>query len=65
MILQGYADVDWVGSAVDWKSTSDYCFTLGFSMVSWCSRKQTYVDLSTVEVEYISLCVAVREAVWL
>jgi hypothetical protein len=27
--LQGYTDFDWVGSAVDWKSTSRCCFSLG------------------------------------
>jgi hypothetical protein len=65
MRLQGYADADWAGSTVDWKSTSDCYFTLGSSMVSWCTRKQTSVALSTAEAEYIELCVAVREAVWL
>jgi hypothetical protein len=65
MRLQGYADADWAGGAVDWKSTSGYCFTLGSSMVSWCSRKWTYVALSTVKVDYIALCVAIREVVWL
>jgi hypothetical protein len=34
-------------------------------MVSWCSRKLTYVALSTVEVDFIALCVAFHEAVWL
>ena len=34
-------------------------------MVSWCSRKQSSVTLSTAEVEYIALSVVVREAVWL
>jgi hypothetical protein len=65
MRLQGYANVDWAGSAVDRKSTSDCCFTLGFAMVSWCSKKQTSMALSTAEAEYIALCVVVREAVWL
>jgi hypothetical protein len=63
--LQGYANADWTGSAVDWKSTSDCCFTLGSAMVSWCSRKQSFVALSTAESKYIALSVAVHEAVWL
>jgi hypothetical protein len=50
---------------VDRKSTFYCCFTLESAMVSWCSRKQTYVALSTAEAEYITLCVAVHEAVWL
>ena len=63
--LEGYVDVDWEGSAVDRKSTSGCCFTLGSTMVSWCSRKQISLDLSTTEAKYIALSVAVREAVWL
>jgi hypothetical protein len=49
MILQGYTDFDWERSTVERKSTSGCCFTLGSSMVSWCSRKQTFVVLSTIE----------------
>jgi hypothetical protein len=59
--LQGYADADWAGSAVDRKSTSGCCFTLGSAMVSWCSRKQSSVALSTAEAEYIALSVAVAK----
>jgi hypothetical protein len=65
MRLQGYADADWLGSAVEQKSTSDCCFTLGSAMVSWCSRKQSSVALSIAEAEYIALSVVVCEAVWL
>ena len=49
--LQGYVDADWVGSAMDQKSTSNFCFTLGSSMVSWCSRKHSSVALSTAKAE--------------
>jgi hypothetical protein len=61
--LQGYTNANWVGSTVDRKNTSFCCFTLGSSMLSWCSNKQSSVTLSTAEVEYIALSVA--EAVWL
>jgi hypothetical protein len=65
MRLQGYTDFDWAGSTVDKKSTSRCCFTLGSTMVSWCSKKQNFVALSIAEAEYIALSVAVRKAVWL
>jgi hypothetical protein len=63
--LQEYADTDWAGSAVDRKSTSGCCFTLGSAMVSWCSKKQSSVALSTAEAKYIALIVVVHEAMWL
>jgi hypothetical protein len=65
MRLLEYVDFDWAGSAVDRKSTSGCCFSLGSSMVSWCSRKHTSVALSTTEAKYIAVCMKVREAVWL
>jgi hypothetical protein len=65
MRLQGYVDVDWTGNAVDRKITSGCCFTLGFAMVSWCSRKHSSVVLSTTEAFYIMLSVAVYEVVCL
>jgi hypothetical protein len=46
---------------VDQKRTYGCFITLGSSMVSWYSRKQIFVALSSTEAEYISLCVEVRE----
>jgi len=63
--LQGYIDSDWVGSVSDRKSTLGCCFDLGSSMISWFSRKQTSVMLSTTEAEYMATCLACIEAVWL
>ena len=37
--LHGYIDADWDGSVVDRKSTSGCCFTLGFALIYWMSRK--------------------------
>jgi hypothetical protein len=56
--LQGYTDFDWARSAVDWKSTFGCYFSLVSGMISWLSRKQTSVALSTIEAEYIATSVA-------
>ena len=42
--LDGYVDFDWAGSSIDRKNTS------------WCSRKHSYVALSTTEEKYVSTC---------
>jgi hypothetical protein len=63
--LSGYTDSDWAGSVSDRKSTSGCCFSLGSTMISWQSRKQSNIALSTTEVEYIAACSASCEAIWL
>src|SRR6266851_3612268 len=63
--LFGYADVDWASNINDCKSTSGYMFKLAGAAVSWSSKKQTTVTLSSTEVEYISGAHATKEAVWL
>jgi hypothetical protein len=52
--LIGYSDVDWAGCKIDRKSTSGTCQFLGRSLVSWASKKQNSVVLSTAEAEYIA-----------
>ena len=64
-MLHGFSDSDWEGSAQDQKSTSGFCFSMGSAVVSWSSRKQGSVALSTIEAEYISASGASREAIWL
>jgi hypothetical protein len=63
--LYGYLDSYWADGILDRKSTLTNCFNLGSSMVSWSSRKQSCVALSTVEDEYVEACATCREAVWL
>ena len=46
-------------------STSGYCFSMGSAIVSWCSRKQKSVALSTAKVEHMAASTATREAVWI
>eukprot|EP00253_Pinus_taeda_P032370 PITA_32370 len=52
-------------SVVDRKRTSGCYFSLGFASISWMSRKQKSVALSTAEADYIAASTASCEAVWL
>ena len=61
--LEGYVDSDWASSAIDRKSTSGCFFSMGSGVISWFSRKQSCVALSTAKVEYVIACSASCEAV--
>ena len=50
--LVGYTDSDWEGNVADRKNTFRCCFSLDSAAVSWFSRKQKSVALSTAEAEY-------------
>ena len=63
--LYGYTDADWARSISDRKSTSGGCYSLGSAMISWFSRKQSSVALSTAKTEYIAACSTSCEAIWL
>eukprot|EP00253_Pinus_taeda_P032099 PITA_32099 len=64
-ILSGYTDSDWAGSVDDRKSTAGYVFNLGSGAVTWTSKKQQAVALSSTEAEYRGAVKASCEAVWL
>ena len=61
----GYFDADWAGDLDDPRSTSGYVFKLSGAAVSWRSKKQSCVALSTAEAEYMALASAAQEAVWM
>lgn len=63
--LIGYADADWAGDASSRKSTTGYVFCYANGAVSWASRKQACVTLSSMESEYVALSEATQELVWL
>ena len=49
--LEIYVDLDWVGSAIDKKSTSRCCFNMGSGVISWFSKKKSCVELSKAKAE--------------
>jgi hypothetical protein len=63
--LIGYSDSDYAGCKVDRKSTSGTCQFLGRSLVSWSSKKQTYVALSIVEAEYVVAGKCCAQLLWM
>ena len=63
--LVGFSDADWAGDQNDRKSTSGYIFQLSNGAVSWRSKKQSCVALSTAEAEYMALSSAFQEAAWM
>jgi hypothetical protein len=65
LTLTGYSDADYAGDPDSRRSTSGFVFTLNGGAVTWASRRQPIVALSTMESEYIAASDTCREAVWL
>ena len=65
LLVDGYSNSDWVGDKESRKSTSGFIFILNGGPVSWCSKKQPIVTLSSTEAKYIALIPAAKEATWL
>ncbi|KAI3725113.1 hypothetical protein L1987_64888 [Smallanthus sonchifolius] len=63
--LTGYSDSDYAVNLDDSKSTSGYVFHLGSGAISWQSKKQKVVALSSTEAEYIALSMPGCQAIWL
>lgn len=62
LLVEGYSDSDWAADKESRKSTSGFVFMLNGGPVSWCSKRQSTVALSSTEAEYIALTLAAKEA---
>ncbi|KMQ86503.1 retrovirus-related pol polyprotein from transposon tnt 1-94 [Lasius niger] len=63
--LTTYVDADWANCPLDRRSYTGFTFQIGRSLVSWESRKQRTVALSSTEAEYMALSEAAKEAICL
>ena len=61
----GFTDSDYAGDQDDRRSTSGYVFMLGTGAVSWSSKKQPIVTLSTTEAEFVAATACACQAIWL
>ena len=63
--LEGYSDADFAGDRHGRRSTSGYIFMINGNPITWSSKKQSIVSLSSTESEYIAITYATQEAKWL
>jgi hypothetical protein len=63
--ITGYSDSDWANDHNDRRSTTGYIFTFGSGPISWKTRKQQCVALSSCEAKYMALTEATKEALYL
>ena len=61
--IHGFIDADWAGDLDQRRSTSGYVFNLFGGAVSWMSKKQSVVALSTTDAEYMAATHASKEAI--
>jgi hypothetical protein len=63
--LTGYSDADWAGDKETRRSTGGFVFNVGSGSISWSSKRQATVALSSCESELMAETQAAKEAVWL
>jgi hypothetical protein len=61
--IEGFVDSSWANSE-DYTSIYGYGFLFNNSLISWCSKKQKTVALSSTEAEYMALTHGTQEALW-
>ena len=64
-MLKGFTDADWAGCRDTRRSTAGYLFNIGSGAISWQSKRQSVVALSTCEAEFMGQTQATKEAIWL
>jgi hypothetical protein len=63
--VKGYTHADWAGSKIDRRSIFGYFTFIGGNLVTWRSKKQNMVTLSSAEVEFRGMVKSICELMWL
>ena len=63
--IVGFCDADWAADVIKRRSCTGYVFNFCGGAISWASKHQPTVALSTTEAEYMSLACGTQEAMWL
>jgi histone deacetylase 1/2 len=63
--LSAYCDADWASDPKDRKSTSGFLIFLGKSLISWTSKKQSTIAMSSMEAEFLSLTNCIQDILYL
>ncbi len=61
----GYCDADWDGDLEDRRSTTRFVFMIGGGTISWSSKGQPTIALSTIEAKYMANTQTTKEAIWI
>lgn len=63
--LEGYCDADYASDLDQRKSTTAYIFKLQGAAITWNTKRQKTIALSSTESEFMSMVAATKEAIWL
>lgn len=65
VVITAYCDADWGGDKADRKSTTGYCVYVNNNLISWNTKKQPTVALSSAEAELMAIVEVVKEVKWM
>jgi hypothetical protein len=65
LTITGYCDSDWGGDTVDNKSTTGYAVLLNNNLITWNTKKQPTVALSSAEAELMAIVEVTKEIAWM
>jgi len=63
--LIGFCDADYAGDRIERKSTNGNCQFLGENLISWASKRQATIAMSTAEAGYISAASCCTQLLWM